>query len=756
MWWLLLLAVGLGFFPLTSYLFGKSGDGGWLFSKAVGLLVSAWALWALTVAGVTPFRQMTALASIAVLAAANYAVPLIRRRRTGETAVPAFNTKLILLEEALFLGVMLLAVYVFGFRPEAYGTEKFMDYGFMTSMARSTKLPFEDIWLSGKTVNYYYGGQYLAAFLMKASGVGAGVSYTLMRALVTSMSFVLPFSLVYRMVEDRVTAERRVSAGNREPAAEDAVTAGDSEAADDPEPAVEEPAAAGERAAEDTETADDAEPAAETPAPVAPGPSVGRLPLAGGLLGGAAVAFAGNMHYVIFGVLAPIAARLKGSTYKYWFPNSTRYIGYDPNLPDKTIHEFPAYSSLLGDLHAHYVNLIFVVTVIAVAYAWARRREEKGPGKIPWIDPWILLMGLFIGIFQWTNAADFAIYYVVCGSILFFENLRLYRGRFFRFLAVMAGQAAVVFGAAWAAALPFTMTFVPFTSGVHLTHSHTLLWQLLILWGFPVLVLVGYAVKLFLRRKDGSMPLPDLAALLFGLCAAGLVLLPELVYVKDIYGDDHYRANTMFKLTYAAFVLFGIMMGYVLTTAFAGRRKSGRAGRAAAAAGVFLLILSCGYTVTGIRDWYGNVLNPFLREGTDASVFLYDRYPGDFGAVTWLNTNVSGQPVILEAPGDSYSDYERVSAATGLPTVAGWYVHEWLWRGSHELMDERLPDIEAVYTSGDEELVRSVIRKYGIRYVYVGEMERGKYPNLREDVLRRIGETVYEDEGAWIVKMSES
>ena len=176
MWWLLLLAVGLGFFPLTSYLFGKSGDGGWLFSKAVGLLVSAWALWALTVAGVTPFRQMTALASIAVLAAANYAVPLIRRRRTGETAVPAFNPKLILLEEALFLGVMLLAVYVFGFRPEAYGTEKFMDYGFMTSMARSTKLPFEDIWLSGKTVNYDYGGQYLAAFLMKASGVGAGVS----------------------------------------------------------------------------------------------------------------------------------------------------------------------------------------------------------------------------------------------------------------------------------------------------------------------------------------------------------------------------------------------------------------------------------------------------------------------------------------------------------------------------------------------------------------------------------------------------
>lgn len=30
---------------------------------------------------------------------------------------------------------------------------------------------------------------------------------------------------------------------------------------------------------------------------------------------------------------------------------------------------------------------------------------------------------------------------------------------------------------------------------------------------------------------------------------------------------------------------------------------------------------------------------------------------------------------MLEANGDSYSDYERVSAMTGLPTVLGWYVH---------------------------------------------------------------------------------
>ena len=36
-----------------------------------------------------------------------------------------------------------------------------------------------------------------------------------------------------------------------------------------------------------------------------------------------------------------------------------------------------------------------------------------------------------------------------------------------------------------------------------------------------------------------------------------LVILPEIIYVKDIY-PDHYRANTMFKLTYQEFIMLQI------------------------------------------------------------------------------------------------------------------------------------------------------------------------------------------------------
>ena len=51
------------------------------------------------------------------------------------------------------------------------------------------------------------------------------------------------------------------------------------------------------------------------------------------------MAFCGNFHYVIYGIILPIYNRIKGVYYSYWFPDSTRYIGYNPDLPDKTIHE---------------------------------------------------------------------------------------------------------------------------------------------------------------------------------------------------------------------------------------------------------------------------------------------------------------------------------------------------------------------------------------------------------------------------------
>lgn len=127
-----------------------------------------------------------------------------------------------------------------------------------------------------------------------------------------------------------------------------------------------------------------------------------------------------------------------------------------------------------------------------------------------------------------------------------------------------------------------------------------------------------------------------------------------------------------------------------------------------------------------IRDW-------------DATAYLETTFPEDAAAIRWLNEHVTGDPVVLEANGDSYSDYERVSAMTGLPTVLGWYVHEWLWRGDTGALNERAQEVEAIYTSTNQEDVKKLLEKYQVRYIFVGAREREKYAALNESMLQSHG-----------------
>ena len=92
--------------------------------------------------------------------------------------------------------------------------------------------------------------------------------------------------------------------------------------------------------------------------------------------------------------------------------------------------------------------------------------------------------------------------------------------------------------------------------------------------------------------------------------------------------------------------------------------------------------------------------------GLDATAFLEKDFPEDAGAIRWLQETVEGQPVVLEAQGDSYSDCERVSAMTGLPTVAGSYVHQWLWRNDLAELNGRVEDVENIYTGTDPVFVK--------------------------------------------------
>ena len=148
------------------------------------------------------------------------------------------------------------------------------------------------------------------------------------------------------------------------------------------------------------------------------------------------------------------------------------------------------------------------------------------------------------------------------------------------------------------------------------------------------------------------------------------------------------------------------------------------------------------YPIYSLPGYYGKMRLEDYK-GLYGLAFLQRLYPDDYQAVLWLNRNASGQPVILEAVGDSYTDYERISMATGLPTVEGWLVHEWLWRGSYDEPGKRSGEVQQIYETKDIQVAKDLLSKYSVRYVIVGKMEKNKYPNLEEKKFEKLGKIAF-------------
>ena len=705
-WYLLALVLGAAFMPLTGRMFRRFEDKGWIFSKVTAIAVTGFVTWFLVAVKVLKFTTITCVA-VTVACVLCSILLYQKEQKAGFECIPFEHMKLVYVEEMLFFAFFLLWTYLAGFHPAAYGTEKFMDYGFMEAMMRSKTLPATDLWYSGGKINYYYGGQYFAVFLTKLSGTRVELTYNLMRTFVAGFAFIMPFSLVHQMVRDRLG---RKNTGWKK-----------------------------------------------------------KMPSVTGFLAGIAVSVAGNMHYVIYGCVIPWIQKAKGEEVgHYWFPDATRYIGFNPDVDDKTIHEFPCYSFVLGDLHAHVVDIMFVLLILALLYAWMKKvrttklifenMEKKEFWKKQLLMPQLLAAAALLGMFHWTNFWDFVIYYTVTCGVILIMNIIGQEGKIKWILAVTAAQAAEIMAIATIIILPFTLQFDTsnMVQGVALAQHHSLPHQLLVLWGLPAILTLLFIISLLVEKLRGteqkslyrllkSVTLPDLFAVIMGLCAIGLVLIPELVYVRDIYENGNARANTMFKLTYQAYIMFGMTMLYAIFRLLIIGKN--RILKAASVIGLILFVWTCGYFGNSAHSWFGEVWKPSQYKGLNATAFLETDFSEDVGGIRWLKEHIEDSPVVLEANGDSYSEYERVSAMTGLPTVMGWYVHEWLWRGNLADINARIADIESIYTSTDEAQVRQLLEQYDVSYVFVGSCERKKYgEKLNNDILKKLGEVVYQDE----------
>jgi uncharacterized membrane protein len=107
----------------------------------------------------------------------------------------------------------------------------------------------------------------------------------------------------------------------------------------------------------------------------------------------------------------------------------------------------------------------------------------------------------------------------------------------------------------------------------------------------------------------------------------------------------------------------------------------------------------------------------------------------DYNAIRWMQDNVVGSPVIVEANSVEYHWGTRYTVYTGLPGVVGWNWHQRQQRtvASHDWVFERVDAVHEFYQTQDLDWVRDFVEKYNVRYIVFGQLEQAKYAGVGLD-----------------------
>ncbi len=708
-WWSVLFFIGAAAFPLTRFLFREWHDQGYLFSKAVGLAMVGWLVFVFGMAKIAPFTVSTIGIATAIVFLVGILLSFSNRSYKTHKTNRSYLIKTVFFEELFFLAALLFWTWVKAHEPSIRGLEKFMDYGFMQSLLNSKYFPAVDMWYPPYPINYYYFGHLVTAMITKASMLDLSYTFNLMLSTIFAFCFTMSFSIGREIL--------RIS-------------------------------------------------------PIRPMSQI-RL-IGGGLFTAFLVTLAGNMQMLyaftrgytgdnvkpFWELLWPVRDFL-GSVSEglniYWYANATRFIPY-------TIHEFPSYSFVVSDVHGHVLSIPFVLLAIGLLLQIHKSYKTNLTYKTNMFS--YIFYGFLCGILLMTNALDGPIYVGLFGiSLLIFYWTYGTHTSYWTYFKIIG----VVLAAAIIASLPFLSHFTSFVNGIAVDCppgflantkigpllfegvekcQRSPLWMMGLLWGFFWLCggMWIFSKVRFIRpiRLISTISPIEKILMIFFFFSIALIIFPEFFYFKDIY-PQHFRSNTMFKLGYEAFILFSIVSGYSIISLITLERTRWKK----VLFGIVLigpLFLVSIYPLFSVRSYFGGLKN---YEGIYGLSWLEREYPDDFSAITWLKSqitelNVQKKPSILvEADGDSYTDYQHFSAFTGIPTVVGWAVHEWLWRGSYDAVSPRREDVRRIYESQDLKETKELLNQYTVQFVIVGTLERQKFTKLVEDKFTILGQEVF-------------
>lgn len=629
-----------------------------------------------------------------------------------------------------------------------------MDFSYFNAAIKSTSFPPYDPWFAGGYINYYYYGFVLVATPVKLLGIVPSIAYNFI--LPTLFAFVAScaFSLGWNLLSSRQSDEQPSTVNIQQ--------------------------------------------------------------LIGGLSASFLTILLGNLGTIqlLYNKLQQLGAvgtfswdstmtqrwkwaldgfllTLKGSTLPIgpgdWYWDPSRVI---PPRGGNEITEFPLFTFLYSDLHAHMI--VMPIALLAISWALsvvagrARWKNQAAAGL------GIVIGGLIIGAAYPTNLSD-SYTYLLIGMIALAYSIWRYAE-----VETLAKRIALTVGAvialyilstylympyrawyaqAYSALDPWKGPFTPLMS--YLTHWTVLLfivaswmaWETrewmattplsalrklkpyqILIEGALVLFVLALLVLQYIGTGIGwiALPLAAWAGILllrpnlsdskrFVLFIIGTALLITIVVELFVVRGDIGRANTIFKFYLQAWLMLAACAGAAFAWTLPAFFKWLPGWRLFWQSAMIILLSGAAlFTISGAS---GKIHDRWIIEAPrsfDSMAFMEYAHYDDFGkrldlsedyhAIRWMQDNVIGSPVIVEANCPEYRWCSRFTIYTGLPGVVGWNFHQRQQRVfTSTQVEERVAAVGNFYNSIDVDFTRTFLKTHNVKYIIVGQLERAAY-----------------------------
>lgn len=767
-WYLSLTLLGLMVYPIVRFALPGLSDKGYPFARLVGLLLLSYLVW---VAGSlrVPFTKLTITAALIMLAIVGLIMTYMQRKALRQELMN--HKKYFLLIEGLFLAFFIFDLVIRIGNPDLWhpwkGGEKPMDFSYLNAVLKSTSFPPYDPWYAGGYLNYYYYGFLLVGTLVKWLGIVPAVAYNLIIPTIFAMIALGAFSLGWNLMGNRPFAKARnkyLSLWVGLAAAFGTAVLGN----------------------------------LGTVRMIWQGYQ--RIAAPGGTIEGA-----GLLTRMVWGIRGAILA-FSGTQLPYsigdWYWIPSRAIPA-PNEVEP-ITEFPFFTVLYADPHAHLFALPITLLVLAFALSIVLSRG-KWKGIIGIIAAFFM-GGLAISTLRSTNTWDFYpylalgciaigyalwVYYrpdslyipglsdlpetsrrilLVVGGVLFivalsfllskpfaawygqgYTQVELWKGTRTPLLAYLTHWGLFLFViSSWMVWETYQWLASTPVSSLRKLNPFKLVIEALLVLFFVVLFLllylgVGIAWLVFpLAAWAGILLLrsgmPDTKRFVLFLIGTGLTL--TLMVEVIVLRGDIARMNTVFKFYLQVWTMFAISaagaLGWLVASFPSWRSRWRNTWQ------FVLILLLAGaalYPFMGGLAKIEDRMAPQTPFTLDGMAFMeYAEYADtwgnmdlgqDYRAIRWMQENVTGSPVIVEANlRNLYRWGSRFSIYTGLPGVVGWEWHQQQQRAllPGNWVSDRIAEVDNFYLTTDFQQAHDFLRKYDISYIIVGQQERGHYP----------------------------